>query len=501
MTSAYVLIAAMLVLGGVLAAVGDRVGTKAGKARLRLFGLRPKQTATLITIFTGTLISASTFGILFATSESLRQGVFRLDEILARLRNAERDLTRVTLEKQQVSQQLQQAKVARDRVQKRLAEIDRDFQQAQARLERASEQVRQLQSEIEALSAERESLSAERDRLQEQISDRDAELARREQELAEREELLQATQTQLQTAENRLEANQERLQQSRERLAELETQRDVLQQEIATRDTTISDLDRQIERRDRALQYREIRLRELETEIGLLQQEVATLEQNFQYYQTYYNALREGNLALVRGQVLAFGVVRNLDNPELTEKIVDEILRKANQNALDAMQLGSPASREVVIQITRRQVEQLRQEIDDGEDYVVQILAAGNYLRGEKQVRVFADVVPNREVFEAGEVVATVAIESSERVASEHLQERLDLLLASSQFRARRAGILGRIQVGDDSLSAIRFIEELERNDRPFEKIQAIAAETTYTSGPLKLRLVALFNGEIVSIS
>ena len=84
MTSAYVLIIAILILGGSIAALGDRIGTKVGKARLRLFKLRPKQTAILITIGTGILISSSTLAVLFALSESLRQGVFELDEIIRR---------------------------------------------------------------------------------------------------------------------------------------------------------------------------------------------------------------------------------------------------------------------------------------------------------------------------------------------------------------------------------------------------------------------------------
>ncbi|NJN75689.1 MAG: DUF3084 domain-containing protein [Synechococcaceae cyanobacterium RL_1_2] len=76
MTSALVLILAILLLGGLIAALGDRLGTKIGKARLRIFNLRPKQTAILVTVVTGVLISASTLGILFALSKSLRQGIF-----------------------------------------------------------------------------------------------------------------------------------------------------------------------------------------------------------------------------------------------------------------------------------------------------------------------------------------------------------------------------------------------------------------------------------------
>jgi len=57
MTSGYILIAAIFLLGGIVAVFGDRVGTKIGKARLRLFNLRPRQTATVITWVTGMLIS------------------------------------------------------------------------------------------------------------------------------------------------------------------------------------------------------------------------------------------------------------------------------------------------------------------------------------------------------------------------------------------------------------------------------------------------------------
>ena len=41
MTTGYILILATLLLGGVIATVGDRLGTKVGKARLSLFNLRP----------------------------------------------------------------------------------------------------------------------------------------------------------------------------------------------------------------------------------------------------------------------------------------------------------------------------------------------------------------------------------------------------------------------------------------------------------------------------
>ena len=83
-------------------------------------------------------------------------------------------------------------------------------------------------------------------------------------------------------------------------------------------------------------------------------------------------------------------------------------------------------------------------------------------------------------------------------MTSEQIRQRLDQLLAASQFRARRAGVLGDIQVGDGRiLTLIRFIEQVNQYDQQLD-VKAIAAEVTYTAGPLKMQLVAIKNGQIL---
>ena len=69
----WLLILAVLVLGGVLSNLGDRLGSRIGKARLSLFRMRPKKTAVLITVLTGSLISALTLGLMVAVSEQWTQ--------------------------------------------------------------------------------------------------------------------------------------------------------------------------------------------------------------------------------------------------------------------------------------------------------------------------------------------------------------------------------------------------------------------------------------------
>ena len=86
--SAWLLILALLALGGVLATLGDRLGSRVGKARLSLFNLRPRNTAVLITVLTGSLISAVSLGLMLAVSQRLRTGLFELDSLEQKLQDS-----------------------------------------------------------------------------------------------------------------------------------------------------------------------------------------------------------------------------------------------------------------------------------------------------------------------------------------------------------------------------------------------------------------------------
>ena len=86
------LILLLLVLGGILSTLGDRLGTRVGKARLSIFKLRPKRTAVLITVFTGSIISSISFAIMVAFNSQLRVGLFELEGIQAKISKRENEL-------------------------------------------------------------------------------------------------------------------------------------------------------------------------------------------------------------------------------------------------------------------------------------------------------------------------------------------------------------------------------------------------------------------------
>src|SRR5919202_288609 len=548
MTSGYILIVAMLVLGGVLATLGDRIGTKVGKARLSLFKLRPRNTATVVTIITGSLISATTLGILFATSGLLRQGIFELDSIKKKLRITRGEVQVINAQKRQVESELTKTKSEQADAQTRLDTIKRNFQQAQTQLKDVSQQATVLRAEIKSLLAERQDLLQQRDQLSTQITqlkdqvnqlkesvaqrdeellkrnqtikERNQELAKQDQVIAQGEARLRQVEQQRQAAiaeiiqrqqleeqlkeaisqrefrlkelEQQLTQRETQLAERDKRLKELEQQLTQRETQLAGRDKRLKELEQQLTQRETQLAERDKQLEEREKQLAVLEKKVEDLEQYYENYQ----ALRQGNVAIVRGQVLAFGVVRIVE-PTAATQAVEQLLREANRTAIEITQSSNRKSNEPLVQIPTSQVEQLTNQIKDGRDYVVRILSAGNYVEGEKQVQVFADAALNQLIFRAGDVLGTISTDAS-TMTNQEIRQRLDQLLALAQFRARRAGVVGVIQVGDGRISTIiKFIEQLEKYDQSVE-VRVLVQETSFTSGPLKMQLVAIQRGQVV---
>ena len=251
-------------------------------------------------------------------------------------------------------------------------------------------------------------------------------------------------------------------------------------------------MDESIQTRDEVLQFQEAEVNTLEDQIIKLQKQIQALEQYYQNYQ----ALRRGNVALGKGEVLAFNVIQ-VENPNRVEGIINQMLRQANQNAIEATRPGNEKFQEQVLVITQSQMKRIKEILKDGREYVVQIVTAGNYLSGEKKIRVFADVVPNEQVFEKGDVVASLSLTPKE-VQQGELSERIDLLLAAARFRARRSGVLGQVVLRGNNLEVIRFMEKLATLNQSYDQISAIAAQKTKTAGPLRLKLKVMQNEKVI---
>ncbi len=476
MDAGYILIVAILILGGAIATAGDRIGTRVGKARLSLFKLRPKKTAVLITILTGTLVSASTLGILFAADEGLRKGVFELDDIQRDLRKKREQLQATTQELETTNQKLNTTTANLDTTRKEKEQVvtqlektkrekKQELQKINAFLHKALKKQAETQAQLKKAIAEIQSAYAEKRSLIQEIELRKA----------ERQKLYDEAQAAIAQREIELDKRREAIEQRDRKIIQL--------------DGLIQERNLEISQREQAIAKKESSLKLLEKQRSLLQQEVARLEK---YYQSYRD-LRLGKLALIRGQVLAGGIIK-AQGASLARRGVVQLLQQANRNAnIRLTEPGETPGNKQILQVTKNQVRQLSKQIQDGRQYIVRIFSAGNYVRGENQIEFFADASLNELVFSQGEILATTTADP-QKMTSYQLRQRLELLISASQFRARNAGILESIELDSTFLKFVARIGKLEEAI----EIKAIAAQDTYTAGPLKVKLVAIQNGTVI---
>ena len=546
MTAGYILVLVILVLGGAIATISDRLGTKVGKARLSLFKLRPRDTAVVVTVMAGSILSALTLGILFATSKPLRTGVFRIDEIQKRLNNARRELNQTTQEKNRVESELAQARAAQSQAKANLEQINRSLQAANAEqaktekklnslrtqlntVEAAKSKTEQQLSQVEAAKSETESqlasVEAAKLRTEEQLklvetvrSTTKAQLDRTESQLntvssqktdlsseiaqlqGERQQLIEQREqvkTQIAQRDREIAKREEEIAKRDKEIVdrnELIAQRD---KEIAQRAQNLAERDRAIVDRDKVIAEREALLQTLADQQTQLEQQQALLQQQMQVLERDFQAIREGTVAIRRGQILAAGVVR-IAEPASASQAIDRLLQEANKTTVALMQPENTKVREQVIQITKAEIDQLINQIKDGQDYVVRIVAGANYLREEKRIKVFAEAEINRVVFRSGDVIAGISVDPV-ALTDEQVRQQLQQLIEACQFRARLIGVVGgRVQVADNRIETLAgFADRLQQYDKPLD-VQAIATDVTYIAGPLKIDLVAVQNGVVV---
>ena len=174
-----VLIAALIVTGGAIAVIGDRVGSKVGKKKLSLFGLRPRHTSVIVTIVTGVLITTLTFAVLAAASENVRVALFGMEKLNEEMRETQSRL---------------------DAASERLAASEKEQREASAALKKSQGEVDALQKEQASLEAHARELAAGNAQLEEaklelttqneSLSSQNGMLSEENKELEERTEAL-----------------------------------------------------------------------------------------------------------------------------------------------------------------------------------------------------------------------------------------------------------------------------------------------------------------------
>lgn len=479
----FILILTVLILGGVIATLGDRIGTKVGKARLSLFNLRPKKTAVLVTVITGVMIAASTLGVLLLASSGFRDMLLKFDNIRSDLDRTQKDLNTAKTdidaraeEKKKIESELGKARAQSRQVQATLNKINASLKTAidrqketEGRRQAIERQALSLKSEIDNLQREQSVLAAQRDQVLAQIAQRDQEVQARDREINQQGQV------------------------------------------IRSRDQQIAAQEQEMKARNVAIAEREKRLQTLEQERILLVQNSAALSQDIEALRREGNRLREDTArarldlpSIARNQVLSSRAFR-VEYPAASVGAVSQLLQEANRFVLRELQPNiEPNQRVIDVQSPEieKDLNNVIRQISDGKEYLVQIRSKENYFFGEKtEVKIFTIVVLNRKIFQPGDTLASMVIDPS-RISSAELKDQFNQLIPRARLKAISANWFpdpGKEGIEfNDLRSTLKFFDQVRELKEPVE-IRAVASEEVTPGTPIiLLDLVAIQQGRVI---
>lgn len=198
------LIFIIAVMGGLIAYIGDKLGTKVGKRKLSIFGLRPKHTSILVTIITGILIAGSTLSLLALSSQNVRTALFGMEALKAELADLSQNVVlktnelalsqealavktaeytavndkvvETTAKLSAVSDELSSVTAERDRTAQALSSVQQQLVEAEGNIQLSQQQIavleatkKQLDGKVDNLSSKIDNLTAAKDVMQKDV--------------------------------------------------------------------------------------------------------------------------------------------------------------------------------------------------------------------------------------------------------------------------------------------------------------------------------------------
>jgi len=158
------LIAVLVIVGGAIAYLGDRIGMRVGRRRLTLWGLRPRHTSVIITILTGFVITAGSITALSLTSNDVRTALFHIQQIQDELKDRTQALAQLNQKLDGAQHDLQQA-------QAQVSKVKAEYEKTKSENELAQSRVANLQDVENRLTKQVNSMTTTVAQLTKEIDD------------------------------------------------------------------------------------------------------------------------------------------------------------------------------------------------------------------------------------------------------------------------------------------------------------------------------------------
>lgn len=141
------LIITLALVGGLIAYIADVLGKRIGKAHIRIFGLRPRQNARIMTVMSGVIISVLSITVVALTSESARVALFGMEKLTTEIQSLEQERDRVVLALREAKANVQSQNAV-------IADLDSKIQKANANVDEAAKKVAELNEAKAKLAGE-----------------------------------------------------------------------------------------------------------------------------------------------------------------------------------------------------------------------------------------------------------------------------------------------------------------------------------------------------------
>ncbi|MCH7904110.1 MAG: DUF3084 domain-containing protein [Armatimonadetes bacterium] len=486
-------VALLVLVSGALAALGDYIGRRVGKKRLRIGRLRPKHTAVLFTFLAGMVGTLATILIIASLSDQVETWL--------------RDGIRVQRELAQSKEELADAK-------KEVASAESEIDSVRSELAEETEKLRQEQRNVALAKAEAERLHAEVERLRLDVQELGVLLASSQKalltlkvefnDLTSESEILKGNIKEFQDQQAELNDENIRL---RDVNASLEMQVDNLGKEI-------SGLERETAQLEEAQQVASDRfegeLARIESDrqaalqkLGDAEKELRDAERELVDLQNLANALlAQSNQARVspliynRKDEICRIPVRSLLTRAEARNFILALLGNATRvarqrGAIKNRLTGSEADFWLAEGQTKETLFDQAVERLMGKNFeqIVVAHAPFNAFRGE-WVPLIVSIWPNPIVYEAGDVIAQTTIDGSKGIqsATEQLVEFLQTKLSQAALQDGMIPAIGQPQpLGEVPQEDLQnLIGDITRAGRNVT-VSVVAARQTRAGDPLQV--------------
>ena len=180
MESGWFMLIVLAVMGGLIAYLGDKIGSKVGKRKIKLMGLRPKYTSILVTIMTGISIAVVTLGVMSVLSENARVALFGMNKLRQQQHVLEEQRDRLLAEADKLAREMQEKNDL-------LADNELKLASQEEQLDGANDRLRLTLLDLDQVQAARDDASAQFGIVQTAFNQANADLATAQGEIEELE--------------------------------------------------------------------------------------------------------------------------------------------------------------------------------------------------------------------------------------------------------------------------------------------------------------------------